>query len=238
MSAATLLLGGASYVVGAITGFVDNPNGNSSDWSAAVAALGGTVNTDLNFDTNPLGTLQPNFYLASDGVTLSGVNSLNSVTFGSGPGQANNFTPPVSSGEGLHPVSNYLIGLAVSSTLTISFNAPVLGAGLFVIDNFNPSSQQVRNPIAIEAFSGPGGSGVSLGLFHGAQYNFQPDHLYFMGIISGDANIRSLVFYQPGAAADVIGVDNIMFAPVPEPSVVTLAALGLIGIKGMRKLRR
>jgi hypothetical protein len=118
------------------------------------------------------------------------------------------------------------------SGLTISFNQPVLGGGLFIIDYFDP---QASNPLTIEAFTGVNGTGTSLGLFSSVAFNFQPNNLYFMGIVSTDNNIRSIIFRDVNSSTgDTTGIDDIRFAvqanqPIPEPSTMTIWTLVVLG---------
>ena len=217
-----------------LTAYVNNETGNSVDWTTAVLGKGGIINTDIDFETHPLGPLDPNHY-DSLGVTLGVTGGFPGISFGAGPGQTNTGSTPTSSGEGLHPASNFLLADALG-TFTISFDAPVIGVGLFTIDLFNPGDQpDGRNPVTIEVFDGPNGTGNSLGLFDSAQFNFQMNFLYFMGVSSTDNNIRSLVFNNPAGAGDDIGIDNIVFA-VPAPGA--LALLGITGLMGTRRRRR
>jgi hypothetical protein len=237
---ACFALGLVIRVDAAVIGFVNDPARNSSDWAAAVTTFGGAINDQVNFNTHPLGTLQPSFY-SSIGVTLNLTPSIaHSVQFGAGPGQANTDAEPLSSGEGPHPPSRFLWLTDTLTRLSISFDSPVYGAGLFVIDLFNPSSQPgARNPISIEAYSGADGTGLLLGRFDAAQFNFQPNYLYFMGVASHDADIGSLVFNHPGLVVDNIGVDDIRFAtaPIPEPAVSLFLGLGLLAVFVFRKAR-
>jgi PEP-CTERM motif len=50
------------------------------------------------------------------------------------------------------------------------------------------------------------------------------------------ANITS-VAVRPGSFDDWVGVDNIVFAPIPEPGTYGMMALGLVGI-GLLMRRR
>jgi len=206
--------------------FGQNVSTNSTDWSSYVVGLGGVVD-EINFDTHPVGTLINDFYSASHGVTFSTTGRFDMVVNGSGPAQIGS-TGPRSMGEGPHPISRHLYAPDVESSLTITFDRPVLGAGLSVIDLFNPGSQpSTRNAVTLSAYTGPDGGGAQLTMLDSSQFNFQPNYVYFMGIASSDRNIRSLRFDHPGVVADEIGVDDIRFAFVPEPSAVVLL-LGLM----------
>ena len=218
-----------------VVGYVNNPTTNSSDFATGVAGLGGAINTNVNFDAMPTGTLTSNFYTASDGVTLTASATTNQVLFGAGPGQGNTFSPPLSPGEGPHPASNFLQAISpggVPNNLTISFNTPVLGVGLFTVDYFGAAG--FHNFFSIEAFTGQNGTGASLGSFTSDPFNFQMNNLYFMGLTSSAGDIGSLVFSRASDdTGDVVGIDNIEFATraaVPEPSSLVL---GLIAGAGM-----
>ena len=168
LTAGALMLAAGFASHATVTGFVSNPTTNSINWAAAVAAASGTINTNVNFNAHPLGALQSNFYLGSDGVTLTAVGDDNTVQSGAGPGESNTFSTPLSAGEGLHAFSNFLFDGNAASSLTISFATPVLGAGLFIIDYFNPFD---TNPLTVEAFTGANGAGTSLGSFSAVAFN-------------------------------------------------------------------
>lgn len=190
-----------------VKGFVDNPTGNSTDWRDEVAGLGGKVNENINFNAHELGTLDNEFYFESDGVTFATSGPINQVKFGAGPGQGNVTSPPLSDGEGVHPASNYLHATAGPSKLTLTFEKPVLGAGLFIIDFFSPAR---ANTIFISAYTGPEGTGDLLGKFESVRFNFQKNKMYFMGVTSSDKDIGSVVFDITGGQGDVIGIDDIL----------------------------
>jgi hypothetical protein len=222
----------------ALIGFVDNPETNSVDWANYVAAAGGQINDNVNFDSHTTGVLQSDFYATTDGVTLIADGDVNTVAYGSGPGQGNTSTEPLSTGEGSHIASNYLLDGGSASSLTISFDEQVMAAGLFIIDYYNPFGS---NPLTIEAFTGANGTGTSLGSFSSQAYNFQPDQMYFMGLFSTDSNIGSIVFTDVNnTTGDITGIDNILFATsdsqetstVPEPATLILFGTGLLGIVG------
>jgi hypothetical protein len=217
-------------------GFVSRPSTNSTDFAAFVGSLGQSVST-LDFETHPFGALQSDFY-SSQGVTLRGAGNMQIVS-GPGPGQGNTSNPPLSSGEGVHPDSKFLFVFDSPATLTVSFANPVAAAGLFTVDLFDPDSTQLRNDVSIEAFSGPNGTGSSLGSFSSVRFNFQRDFLYFMGVGSTAGNIGSIVFRDPvGNSTDRIGIDNIEFAATPEPATGALFISGAIGLAIRRARRR
>ena len=89
-------------------------------------AAGGTIDSSMNFDTLPVGTLDPHAYT---GVTFS-LTGFSDVAFGNSPGQGNVFSGPTSSGEGLHAASSYLLSSTFTNTLTLTFDTPVFGVGL------------------------------------------------------------------------------------------------------------
>ena len=227
-----LLLAGATAAQAQLEGFTANPTTNSADFEARVTELGGSVDKSINFESHPLGTLQPDFY-SGIGVTLTANGDVNTVVNGAGPGQTNTSDGPLSSGEGTHPASNYLQDGNEVSSLTISFDTPTAGAGLFTIDYFNPSAYD--NPLRIEAFDGPNGTGNSLGYFDSEHYNFQMNNMYFMGVIDPGARIRSVVFYDLSTnTGDSMGLDDIWFVsgvtPTPEKAVPSLGRYAQIGL--------
>jgi hypothetical protein len=218
----------------ATTGFVGNPGSNSSDWATYVTGLGGWINTSINFDTHPTGALQANFY-SGLGVTLAETGTVGNVNTGAGPGQGNTSSTPLSAGEGLHQVSNYVWVDVGSGTFTMNFATPVMGAGLFIVDYFNPQSTPL-SPITIAAYNS---TNALLGSYQSAVYNFQENYMYFMGIASTTSNIAAVKFTITGGHGDQIGLDDIRFAgsrtPIPGPATILLLAPGLAGLAAFRK---
>jgi len=244
------LLAAGHARAGTITGYVNDPTGDSTDFGAGLAALGGSVTT-LNVGSLPTGALNPSAFA---GVTLDGTGSFDTVTFGVGPSQGNTVTPPLSDGEGPHAAASYIGDQFTTGpqTLTVSFASPVSGAGLFLIDLFNPYSTSLCgglcDDVTIQAFTGTDGTGTALGIFHAAAYNFQGNpvnYVYFMGITSSDIDIGSIVLSQPdNPSGDVIGIGNILYGTgtpntVPEPSAMIplLAATILLAVRARRKTR-
>ncbi len=209
--------------------FFNSPSANSVNWTNYINGLDGDIqiNTSLNFDTHPLGALQPNFYSSTDGVTLSTTGSWGNVVFGAGPGQGN--TSGSLAGEGAHVASNYLVGNAGAKTLTLSFDAPVLGVLIGTLDKFVNTS----SPLELTAFDI---LGAQIGSFSiAANQNFQRNNMFYVGVADAENRIGSVRFSYSGAAtSDIIGIDNIAFAtrsnPVPAPATLALLGLGLAGL--------
>jgi hypothetical protein len=240
LAAACLAVAVAGPANAQLTGFVNNFSTNSTDWNTFVTGLGGAVNTNINFNAHPTGALQSNFYLVSDGVTLTPTGDVNTVQTGAGPAQGN--TTGSIPGEGLHPSSNFLQDDIAVSSLTISFTTPVSGFGLFTLDYFNPSAD---NPLEIEAFAGQNGTGASLGLFSSVAQNLQQNNLYFMGLAttSGANSIGSVIFRDVSTnTGDIFGLDDFRFSrttvisnAAPEPASVLLLTLGMAGFAARRR---
>ena len=183
-----------------------SPTGNYAAFLASLAGYGSTPTT-LTFSGHPTGPLNPNYY---PGVTFTPVGDVSTVQNNAGPGNGNTSSTPLSPGEGPHAPSEYIFDGGSPSSLTISFVNPVAGAGLFVIDYFNPTGG--NNPLTLEAFTGQNGTGTSLGSFSSVSYNFQNNNMYFMGIASGAGNIGSLVFTDVNSnTGDTTGIDDVTY---------------------------
>lgn len=225
-----------------VAAFANNPSGNSLDWAAYVLAHGGVDVTTLDFESHPLGALQPEFY-AAEGVhmTLGGVgisynavqdyhNDYSGTVYGYGPNSA---------GEG--PASeNRNFGAYNPNgawTLTLSFDQAVVGAGLYVIDLFNGLGNRRTT---LSAYDGTDGTGNLLVTATAPDFNFQLYNKLFLGVASDTASIRSVVFTNPYPYyGDGIALDDIRFAaavPEPETYALMLAGLGLVGLAARRRL--
>jgi hypothetical protein len=227
----------ATPAAAVVVGFVNNPSSNSTDWANAVTGAGHSVNSNVNFNDMSIGTFNGGFYTVSDGVTMSVSGGLGSIDTGAGPGQRNQ--AGAIPGEGVHAASNFLFGSSSTGTLIIDFGTEVFGAGLSLIDQFS------NNSTNIEAFSDVGATGTSLGLFSGLSSNFQNNGAYFMGLTS-DIGFRSLIFRDlVNNGGDTYGIDDIVFATgaggggaVPEPGMLTLLGVSLLGFGAVRRGRR
>ena len=217
--------------------FTDQPSSNSVNWKNSVVSAGGTINSNLNFETHAAGALQTNFYSASDGVTFSSHFNFDQVRFGVGPGQGG--TSGALPGEGTHPRSNYL-HVEADGELTISFATPVLGAGFFTIDKFDGSF------LWLKAFSEADAGGTLLGQVLATSRNFQRNNLFFMGVQTDEPVGIGSIQLDFDASGDVIGLDDFVFATVPpqtppppvaapEPGSIVLFGVGVLGLAGYRR---
>ncbi|WP_143040207.1 VPLPA-CTERM sorting domain-containing protein [Albimonas donghaensis] len=210
-----------------MTSYVNNPSDNSGDWSAAVTGAGGVVNASYDFEAvNPGdGVAELNAaYGTSIGVTLSATGEVGGVVFGAGPADGND--AGALPGEGVHASSNHLVAGSDNFTLTFTFDAPVVAAGIFVIDQYDSASSTPG--IFIEAFAGENGTGGSLGSAGTFEANFQSNNLLFLGLTS-DTGFRSFVVRDVNSATgDIVGFDNLMFAAAGATSEVPLPAAGLL----------
>ena len=218
-----------------VTGYVNDPTANSTDFTTGITALGGSVTT-FSVDTLTPGALNPT---AFSGATLSGTGNLATVTAGNGPADGNVTFTPLSPGEGPSTYTEYIgrtSGSTYTGSLTVSLATPALGAGVFLIDLFNP--EVYDDVVTLSAYTGASGTGTLLGTETDAQYNFQDTNLYFMGISSSGDDIGSVVLSYDGIySGDSIGVGNILVGngsgattPTPEPNEQSMLGIGLAGI--------
>jgi hypothetical protein len=101
--------------------------------------------------------------------------------------------------------------------MTVSFQEPVMGAGFLFADYFNALGD---NTNTIEAFSGPDGTGISLGQFQAVALNFELNNLYFMGLADAANTIGSVVLSGPRLHGDSVYLDKILFARVGDPPLL------------------
>ena len=215
-----------------IVGFADDPSANSGNWSQAVAAAGGVIQT-IDFESHPTTAALNSQFYASQGVEIVPQRQ---ATVGVGPLSSG---PPFNDpqdleGEGLHDGSNRIQFAAHSQSVTVNFDRPLLGVGFNTIDlqNRNRNSGALprllesnsgipddvkrvtsNNPIALRAFSGPNASGRNLGVVYAEPGLLLRNHKYFIGLMSSSEEIRSIQFDL--SHGDVIGLDDLVYAYRP-----------------------
>lgn len=214
-----------SLASAAVTGYVLNPSNNSGDFASAAAGLSLAVDSTVDFETHPAGPLiTSSYYAGSNGVTLSGT----SVYAAYGPGASGGtVTSPASTGEGLRTGTfGSIINSGQNWSLTATFASPVAGAGFMTVDYFNPWDD---NPMTLEAFDGPDGTGSLIGSYSATPFCFQLNYTYFMGVMSTDGDIRSVRISSAGRYGDGVFVDFLSYT-VPGPGAASmLLALTLVG---------
>lgn len=242
----------------AIIGYVNNPTGNSADWTLAVNTSGGTTENNINFEglSVPYSLFNRTLDSYQDaGVTIdiafsrTSAGAKSAVVTGAGPSGSNTTTGPKSSGEGVRRPSTYLLlntprstspTTSASTTVTFNFSDPISAFGLRLFDIFDPYG---RNPSILSAYDV---TGTLLGSFNSLSYNFQKNNLYFMGLADTENLISSVrltttnygIWSYPNAT-DVYGIDDVVFArvdnevpvgAVPEP--VSMCVWGLLAVVG------
>ncbi len=232
----------ANAAYASASAFANNPATNSIDWTNQVTSLGGLVNTSINFETHPLGALQPSFYA---GLGVNMVLSGSQFTFNEVYDYRNNYNGTVSGygpnspGEGVTAESRAFSAYNPNGawSLTLNFDQAVLGAGLFVIDLFNGLGDRT---VTLSAYDGINGTGNLLTTASAPSYNYQLYNKLFLGVANDTAtpSIRSVLLTNPYPYyGDGIALDDIRVAAVPEPETyaLMLAGLGLVGFAARRR---
>lgn len=216
--------------------YTSDPANNSTNWTNDVVNSGYQINSNVDFDAHPLGALNSNFYLLSDGISISSTG-LDNQTVKNGVGDFQGSQDNLVTGEGVHAQSNYL-DINNSGVLTLNFTDGAYAAGIMTFDVWT------RGDFTINVFSETNGNGSLLGSVSGVAegQNFQNFRQFFMGVRTDNlTTFGSVQFSFTDDGGDDIGYDDIVFASkiseVPEPSTLAVFALGLMGLAS-RKFKK
>lgn len=229
--AATAVMLIAAAAQAEVNGFVNNAEGNSVDWTNYVLNNNGSIFAGMTFDGHPTGPLQGDFYESLYGVTMT-QSGFGNVETGLGA-LAGSLDEPLTIGEGQMGSATYLrddYGPGAWE-LTLTFEEAVFAIGFMTADYFNPFND---NPMTLEIFDGPDGTGNLIGSVDALDLNFQLNYLYFLGITDSTSSIRSARLSGAGNYSDTVFLDSISFARIPGPGTLVCLALGLAGSRRRR----
>jgi hypothetical protein len=200
-----------------------------------LAAFKSTAQVDINFDSvnaNIPGGVDATSYLASYGITLTGLNptggapNINSDTAFFGSGVAFPSSPP-----------NFLLQQASSTgeSYTMQFGAPLSEVQFYRVGTSDTTETPIWSATAYDGAAALGSVGESsIDAFTGSSAK-----LFTMSYAGSE--ITSLTFYGNGEGSAALygaAIDDLTLYAVPEPS--TLALVGLSGLSWLsfRRQRR
>jgi hypothetical protein len=180
--------------------YADRPNTNSADFRDRCLFLGPVPVRSIDFSLPPVGVLDPSFFQASAGVTVTlGLGGSASILDGVGSLAGNTTWNGTGEGRLPEPARYYHTGFGAPTPVDFTFDPPVRGFGLMTADLFfwfqgTPAAR-------LEAFDA---AGVSLGFADSFNQNFEFDYQYFMGVVDSAGRIARVRFTNFGLAGDSV----------------------------------